>query len=162
MGKDTAFAIEKLEEDQWRMEQEWIRGLLQEGFFHPLELLHYTPSHPVYGMARMSEFRAILCGDGNDEESWCVPITENFGLPPDLSDQVAEEFRNSSDPDNYGKPVCITLRQLIEYDLTSGWNNEKNKKEPFSPYVVKQYELLINELQKIGAPGKVRVVFWFF
>lgn len=162
MGKDTAFAIEKFEKDQWQIEEQWINDLFKEEFFHPLELLQYTPSHPVYGIARISEFRTILCGDGNDDEFWCLPITKNFGLPADISNQVLEEFNNSSDPENYGEPICITLKQLIEYDFTIGWNNAKKQKEPFSDNVVKQFNLLINELLKIGTPDKVRIVFWFF
>jgi len=168
MGKDTAFAIETYEKDQWQIEREWMNGLFKEAAFHPLQLVHYTPSHPVYGIMRMSEFVAILCGDGNteadiiDDEFWCIPITKNFGLPSDVSNQVLEEFNNSSDPDNYGKPICITLRQLIEYDFTSGWNNKKQEKEPFSDNVLKLFNCLINELIKIGTPDKVRVIFWFF
>lgn len=162
MGKDTAFAIEKFEKKQWHIEERWIYALFKEQFFHPLELLQYTPSHPVYGIVRISEFGAILYGEGNDDEFWCIPITKNYGLPTDLSDQVLEEFNNSSDTENYGEPICITLRQLIEYDFTIGWSNAKKQKEPFSANVVKQFNLLINELSKIGTPDEIRIVFWFF
>lgn len=168
MGKNTAFAIERFEKSSWQIEAAWNAGILKEASFHPLQLMHYTPSLPVYGIARLSEFVAILCGDGNtaadveDDEFWCIPISQHFGLPSDVSAQVLEEFNNTSDPDTYGKPVCISLRQLLEYDFTSGWNNAKKQKEPFSENVLKLFNCLINELQKMGTPDKVRIVFWFF
>lgn len=168
MGKDIAFAVEKFEKDQWQIEGEWIKSLLKDDCFYPLELLQYSPSHPVYTTARMSEFVAIICGDGNTEsdaiedEFWCTPITQSFGLPSDLSNEVLEEFNNSSDPDNYGKPVCITLKQLVEYDFTIGWINRKQQQEPFSISILKRFTCLITELLKIGSPNEVRLIFWFF
>ncbi len=164
MGRDIAFAIEKLENNTWQIHNEWINGFSKkEGFycFQPLELLHYIPSHKIYGMPRIGEFTAILCGIGNDDEFWCNPISENFGLPSDVSVQVEEEFNKTSDS-GYGEPVCITLQQLMNYDFTGGWTNEHKQMEPFSENVMNSFSLLTTELTHIGSPDRVRLIFWFF
>ncbi len=161
MGRNIAFCIETFQNHQWMIHHEWLESLSTHNGFHRLELLHYTPTYPIYSMAPSSEFIAILCGIGNDDEQWCNPISQQWGLPNNVSPQVLEEFNHTSDS-VYGEPICILLSQFIEYDFNQGWLNEQKVKDPFSPDVLNKYHTLMNELKELGTPQTSRIVFWFF
>lgn len=114
---------------------------------------------------------AFLAGVRNYDHS--EPISETKGLPDDISDEVRDEY---GDCWGYHSSSHLSLKELLDFDYDKVFWNRRIYKNNNGASIAEEGEgtnvtyrenlggfffTHLKELQELGEPDNVRIVFWF-
>lgn len=108
---------------------------------------------------------SFLAGVRNDFD--CKPIHSLKGLPGDsffLNSEIEDGLTNAAEIQKQPNHSYswLTLQELLDFDYQQQFYNRiEGKFETYTEFLRPVYFILLDELQILGNPDLIRVVFWF-